>query len=179
MSKLYANTINDNKLYGIKDVPSDDTIYELTETAAGSYRFSIYPPRAARVVARPNTLDGSRLQKVSNDPTKLFVTGFGMARNTGGEWVIDDRLDILLADNSSERNNVKEVIDVATGAIEQQNQYDYNDFKSGAAKLEQRPVINVREQIISKLKNMNDAQLQAVLQYANQVSESIRPQVER
>ena len=93
--KLYSMSIIDGRLYKPKPTPDDDTVFELTETAPGTYEIDIYPPAHKRILANPSFLEGCKKQIVGNKIVKVIERG--IARDNGmGKLIVEKAPDVHL-----------------------------------------------------------------------------------
>ena len=87
-NKLYAASINDGYFFRVTEVPTDDTIFELTTTTddGKNATFTIYPVAQERVKSRPNLIEGCDVQRVENNGA--FDIECGTAQERDGKWKI-------------------------------------------------------------------------------------------
>ena len=104
--KLYSTSIIDGVLYKTKPTPDEDTIFELTETAPGTYEIDIYPSAYKKILANPSYLDGCTKQITGYNIVK--VTERGIARDNGSGKLIVSKapsVNLLEHDIENAQNN--------------------------------------------------------------------------
>ena len=87
---LYADAIFDGKFNRVKELPDDDTIFELkligpNETLA---KIVIYGPAYRRVIVNPSFLEGCEKQIVGNSTVVMELEGLTQKDDRNGKWTI-------------------------------------------------------------------------------------------
>ena len=94
--KLYAESIQENRYVKVKEVPTDDAIFELTPNLnRGTATVTIYKRSYQKVLANPSYLDGCDRQ-VSGS-TSVNVTEEGIAElSNENKWLVRKQIRVTL-----------------------------------------------------------------------------------
>ena len=99
-------SIIDGRLVRPKSTPDEDTIFELTETAPGTYEIDIYQPAHKRILANPSFLEGCEKQIVGNEIVKVIE--LGIARDNGlGKLIVEKPPVVHTLDRDAENTTNK------------------------------------------------------------------------
>lgn len=86
---LYADTINNGEFYRVGDGPTEDTVYELRQLSEKSATFRVFPEASAKVLRRPNFLEGCDVQKIGEHGVETVELGEAILDQ--GVWTIRKR----------------------------------------------------------------------------------------
>lgn len=91
--KMYAESINDKKFSKVKDVPNEDTIFEL-RVKGNTATVTIYEPAYQKILANPSFLEGCSKQMLGR--SSVTVTEEGRAENDAGKWIVTVPVKVVL-----------------------------------------------------------------------------------
>jgi hypothetical protein len=95
-STLYADAITDGYFSCVKEMPNEDSVFELYLQNAQTATFTIYQSAYQRTIANPSFLEGCDKQ-VLNSAQKVEIVSKGTAqRDADGKWKISHKLNVII-----------------------------------------------------------------------------------
>ena len=91
-ASLYANTINEGKFHQVNEKPNGETTYELYKISDKTVSFRVYPGAYAKVLMRPNFLEGCDVQRTGESKVEIIESGEAILDQ--GVWRITKRAKI-------------------------------------------------------------------------------------
>ena len=125
--KLYSMSILDGQLYRPKQVPDEDTVFEMTETSPGTYEIDIYQPAYKRILANPSFLDGCQKQVIGDKIVKILERG--IARDNGmGKLIVEKAPEVHLLTREMAESQMYNTPQTTTNDNQTTNDTLYADF---------------------------------------------------
>lgn len=96
ISVLYADSIIDGYFNQVKEIPDEDTIFELYIQNEQTASFTISSIAFPRIIARPSFLDGCDKQVLNNAQNVEIINKGTVQKQTDGKWKIINKLNVII-----------------------------------------------------------------------------------